>query len=253
MFAQSFSASCVTFRAPATLLKRGSLDMANTDWYPAALADRVPWHANFSVQAAVSGISHGLIAAQVTQIAADYTTVAGCINYTDQVAAFAQAVTAWRNLLLSGPNGTPLPPAPAAPAVFTYHVGALAAIEFRTRQYAALIKASVGYTVGIGERYGIIAPASALPGTPKLKALALTASQVRLAIGKAGYDVLAVDSRRGGGGWEQIGVSMIAEYIDARLPLIAGQPEVREYRVQGMQSNARVGALSAVVSAVTVP
>lgn len=46
---------------------------------------------------------------------------------------------------------------------------------------------------------------------------------------------------------------MTAEYIDGRAPLVAGQPELREYRAQGMEQNARVGALSAVVSAVTVP
>jgi hypothetical protein len=65
--------------------------------------------------------------------------------------------------------------------------------------------------------------------------------------------VLAVDSRRGGGSWEPIGVSQTAEYIDARAPLVSGQPEQREYRVQGMENNARVGATSAIASAVTVP
>lgn len=230
--------------------------MANGDWYPRAIADRIPWHANFNTQAAASGTTHGLTAGQVSQIGYDNTLVAGCINYAAQVAAFAQAVTEWRDLLLSGPNGTALPPVPTVPAAFTYLAGPatpLPSIEFRTRQYAALIKASVGYTPEIGEQYGIIAPVADMPVTPGLTALALTASQVRLAIAKGGYDVLAVDSKRGTGGWEQIGVSMTAEYIDARAPLVAGQPEVREYRCQGMANNARVGALSAVVSAVTVP
>lgn len=223
------------------------------DWYPAKVADRIPWHANFNTQCAASGLTHGLIAGQVSQIAIDNTVVAGCINYAAQVTAFAQAVTEWRDLLLSGPNGTALPPAPTAPGVFGYALGALASIEFRTRQYAALIKASVGYTAEIGELYGIIAPVGVTPTTPSLQAFALTASQVRLAIAKAGYDVLAVDSKRGTGGWEQIGISQTAEYVDARAPLVAGQPEQREYRVQGMMNNARVGATSAIVSVVTVP
>ena len=34
---------------------------------------------------------------------------------------------------------------------------------------------------------------------------------------------------------------------------IEGQPEQREYRAQGMQGNQRIGALSPVVNAVTVP
>lgn len=234
----------------------GFTSMANADWYPIKLADRIPFHANLSVQATATGITHGLIAAEVTQIATDSTIVAGSINYTEQVVAFAQAVTEWRNLLLSGPNGTALPPVPTPPAAFVYPAGpaiVLASIEFRTRQYRAKIVASSGYTAEIGELYGIIGAEQVVPVTPGLQAFALTASQVRLVIAKGGYDILAVDSKRGGGGWEQIGVSQTAEYIDARAPLVAGQPEQREYRCQGMQNNARVGATSAIVSAVTVP
>ena len=36
-------------------------------------------------------------------------------------------------------------------------------------------------------------------------------------------------------------------------PLVAGQPEVREYRAQGRVNNVRVGPMSAIVSGVTVP
>ncbi|MFN8138850.1 MAG: hypothetical protein U0R49_03515 [Fimbriimonadales bacterium] len=36
-------------------------------------------------------------------------------------------------------------------------------------------------------------------------------------------------------------------------PRVTGQPETREYRCQGMEANARVGNLSATVSAVTTP
>ncbi len=32
------------------------------------------------------------------------------------------------------------------------------------------------------------------------------------------------DSKRGTGGWEQIGASQIPQYIDARSPLVPGQP-----------------------------
>ena len=56
-----------------------------------------------------------------------------------------------------------------------------------------------------------------------------------------------------GGAWEQIGVSMVDEFIDTRAPLVAGAPEVREYRVQGMENNARVGPNSEVSTVSTVP
>ncbi len=116
-----------------------------------------------------------------------------------------------------------------------------------------VVRASPNYGKSVGENYGIIAPESAPPGIPELAASALTNSRVRLKIAKAGYLILAIEMRRGGGHWAQIGVSQTAEYIDGLLPLVDGQPELREYRAQGLQKNSRVGAMSKIVSAVTVP
>src|SRR3989304_273384 len=45
----------------------------------------------------------------------------------------------------------------------------------------------------------------------------------------------------------RLGVSQTATFVDTTAPLVAGQPEVREYRAQGMIGNNRVGALSATV------
>lgn len=223
------------------------------DWYPTSFAALIPWHANFNVQATATGVARGLTAGNVTQIAADNGIVAGIVNYQELVDSFAQAVTEYKAIMLRGDSTAPLPAVPTPPAAFVPGVGALPGIEERTRQFAAIIKAAPGYTQAIGELYGIVAPAAPPAGVPEIVATALTASQVRLAISKAGYDVLAIDSKRGAGTWEQIGISQTAEFIDTRAPLVAGQPELREYRCQGMENNARVGALSAVATAVTVP
>lgn len=227
--------------------------MPNADWYPTRLAELVPFHANLSTQAAATGVARGLTVGQVSQIATDYAVVLSIVNYLALVDAYTQAVTEFKNIMLEGGLTEPLPPVPTPPAAFIIPAGGLAGIEARTRQYVGIIKAAVGYTAEIGELYGIIAPESDLPATPELSATALTASQVRIGVTKAGYDVIAIDSRRGGGAWEQIGVSMTKEYIDSRPPLEAGEPEQREYRAQGMENNLRVGAISAAVSAVTVP
>lgn len=40
--------------------------MANADWYPQALAARIPWHTNCNTQAVATGVARGLTAAQVT-------------------------------------------------------------------------------------------------------------------------------------------------------------------------------------------
>lgn len=225
----------------------------NTDWYPTTLADRIAWHANFAAQAATNGTTLGLTAGQVTQIATDSANVAAIVTYLASVAAFGQAVTAWKDIMLDGELNAPVPAAPGVPSPPLLGLGTAASIQARTRQFAALIRASLGYTPEQGEHYGIVAPASAGPTTPSLVATALTGSQVSLAVGKGGYSVVAIDGRVAGGAWSQIGVSMTATYVDGRPPVVGGAPELREYRAQGMDNNARVGALSAIVSAVTVP
>ena len=224
-----------------------------TDWYPRELASRVAWHANFALQASTNGTTLGLVAGQVTQAGIDSTVVAAIINHLQEVSTFSQAVTAWKDHMFNATIGTPTDAPPTPPSELSPPLGALPAIIARTRQYAAIIKADPDYTPEIGELYGILPPASAEPGTPGLVATALTQSQVEIKIDKAGYTILAIDSRRGAGTWEQIGVSQLATYVDNRAPLVVGQPEQREYRAQGMENNQRVGALSSIVSAVTVP
>lgn len=224
------------------------------DWYPKSQAALIAWHNNFSAQAAINGTTLGLTAPIVAQIAADADNVLIMLNGLEAASAYRQALTAYKGLLFNASADTPPEPVPTAPTTLDFgEESPLPGIEARTRQYAAMIKASAAYTPDDGELYGIVGAAPAPPGTPTVEAFALTASQVRLRIGKKGYSVLAVDSRRGGGDWEQIGVSMLDEYIDTRAPLGAGAPEVREFRVQGMESNARVGAYSEVSTVSTIP
>jgi hypothetical protein len=223
------------------------------DWYPKAFAARIPWHIQFNTQSIATGVVHGLTAGIVTQIGKDATNVQVVLAAAEEVDNLGQAMTEFKDIMLDGSADAELPPTPEDTAKLILAIGSLPGIQARTRLYAAMIKASVGYTAEIGEAYGIVPPAAAAPGTPGLVAHALAASEVSLSISKAGYDVLAIDSRRGGGGWEQIGVSLTATFVDTRDPLVGGAPEQREYRAQGMEGNARVGALSPVVTAVTTP
>jgi hypothetical protein len=224
------------------------------DWYPRSQAALITWHNNFSTQAAINGTTLGLSAAEVTQIAADADNVLIMLDGIEAANTYREALTAYKALLFNSPADTPTQPVPNAPTTLDFGEGTPAmGIEARTREYAGRIKKSAAYTTDDGELYGIIGAAPAPPGTPTVLAEALTASQVRLRIGKENYGVLAVDSRRGGGAWEQIGVSQTDVFIDTRAPLVAGAPEVREFRVQGMVENARVGDNSEVSTVSTVP
>ena len=223
------------------------------DWYPSKLLERIIWHANFAARAADSGTTFGLSAGEVTQIAADAAAVEAVLGAALAAERYVQAFSKFQQLMLDGPATAPLQAIPQPPAALTLGAGSLAGIKARTRRYAARIKSAAGYTKSTGEAYGIVPPETAPPAIPEVTARALTQSQVRLRLTRRGYPLVAVDSRRNGGAWEQIGVSQLREFVDARPPMEENRPELREYRVQGMLRNQRVGGLSDVARAVTVP
>jgi hypothetical protein len=226
-----------------------------TFWYPKAFALRIPFHANFNVNAQATGLTYGLVAGQQASIARDAANVPLVVNFKDAAAAYAQAVTEWAAIILDGEIGAPFPPAPTAPTAPTFALGSETAIRPRTLLYGGIIKADPDYTLEVGEAYGIISPAEGPLATPAIQRATAQAGtdNVDLSLFKGGYDVIAIDMKRAGGGWVQIGVSQTANFKDTTASLVAGQPEVREYRCQGMLNNARTGELSATVSVVTVP
>lgn len=229
--------------------------MSNADWYPQKLTDRIPWHSNYNVQAQATGTTYGLSAADKTDITNDSVNVALVVNFKEAVAAYAQAVTEWAELILNGPIGTPFPVAPTPPTSPVFVVGSKAAIQARTRQTGGIVKADLDYTPLVGEAYGLVAPASGPPADPSIKSVTPVpgTSNMTVALKKGGYSVIAVDMRVNGGTWTQIGIAQTAEFIDTTPATTPGQPESREYRAQGMLNNVRAGGLSAVVTGVTSP
>jgi len=225
-------------------------------YYPTRISELPPWHTNLSVQAAATGVSHGLTAAIVTQIAIDATFVGIIVDNLEAVEDYAQSVTAYKEAVFNSPIGTALPLVPTVPATITVPIGGISAIRARTTlQYAPTIKASAGYTDAVGELYGIVAPAPGPAADPSIQRASplVGTSSVMLDLAKGGYEVIAIDMQRAGGGWVQIGISQTAIFTDVTPPLVAGQPEQRNYRCQGMLNNARTGGMSPTVSAVTVP
>jgi len=80
------------------------------DWYPKTQAALIPWHDNFSTQAAINGTTLGLTAPQVTQIAADAANVLTMLNGLEAANTYRQALTEYKNLLFSAPADTPTEP-----------------------------------------------------------------------------------------------------------------------------------------------
>lgn len=224
------------------------------EWYPTNDAALIPWHANFVVECNNYKTTFGTVLTTpvVAQVATNSTFVANVVNTVESAKNWASDMVAFKEIILRGAHGTSMPVTPVAPSTVTVPSGAVAAIEDYTRALVAQIKAHPAFTPAIGQAMGIVAGGS-VPGNVSCTAGALTQSQVQVNIVKAGHNVVAVDSKRGTGAWEQISLATSTPYIDARAPLVSGQPEVREYRVQAFENNARVGPLSGIVSVVTVP
>lgn len=230
--------------------------MATTgDWYRRPLPEKPEWHLNYKNQTAASGTTYGLAAGDVTQAGLDSDLVALIADYDEQLRAYDQAWTAWRDEVLSGDplaafTLPPVPPTLTINPLIPYKPG----IEGRTRESAGIVRSDKDYGTAVGELYGIVAPAGTGPVTPSLRLRAIPGTgHVEASIAKGGYQIIAIDRRRAGGAWMQVGISQTATFVDTTATLVPGQPEQLDYRCQGMLNNARHGDLSDVVSVVTVP
>jgi hypothetical protein len=71
---------------------------------------------------------------------------------------------------------------------------------------------------------------------------------------KSTSDGVIIESQRGSEvDWTPMGTDRFAPWIDTRAPLVAGQPEVRRYRIRYLDGDDPVGLDSAVLSVTTIP
>lgn len=147
----------------------------------------------------------------------------------------------------------PLPPGdagatPPVPATVPVPEGALT----RIFDFVQVIKRSPGYTEAIGQDLGILGDEDTGSQTsPTFTARTEQGEDcqcVRMRIKRYGHYATAVYSRRGGGGWELLGIAGKAVFMDERPLLVAGQPEVREYRMRFWDAGAENGEWSDVKS-----
>lgn len=226
-------------------------------WLPDREADRLVWLQNFALKLGVYVGTAGIVAGDVT-LAGNWRDVYQWIlNRSEQINTVKQEVNEWKSIFADGPIGTPLgaypiaPVYPAPPAAFTATAGMFAqAIAMAER-----IRNSVGYTTAIGEDLGITPPVGGgVLGDPVLELIALPGDEVRVNWVKGRADGLIVESQRAGEvTWTVLGTDNNSPYLDARAPLVAGQPEVRRYRGRYVVNDEPVGNYSAIATVTTVP
>jgi hypothetical protein len=218
------------------------------------------WLNNFSTAFATHATALGFTEADVSAVAAD----AAMLNFLvgDLVPTYKaalQARTSYKNLIVSGPVGSPGGGLPPAPATATAPALVQPGVIPRLRQLVQRIQAAPGYTEAIGMNLGIVGPPPPAPipaalAKPTARATAIPGSEVQVGFNKGDFDGVLVEGRRTGETtWTQLGTDYFSPYSDMRPPLEAGKPETREYRLRYLLRDEPVGEWSDIVAAVTKP
>lgn len=213
--------------------------MKRQTYYPSRIGDQVNWLDNYATKLPIHGPTLGVDPADVTASVNDAkfgNYVLG--SWLSAVRNFSPSTTDAVDDVLTGSGSAamvlPTFTAPALPAGVTATFPGLL-----TRIFAliAKMKLSAGYTEAIGTDLGIIgAVDGSTPGVPKFSAEAEQGAScqcVRLTFYKYGHMGVYIESRRGPNGvWEFLAIDTESPYEDERPLLVAGQPEVREYRMR---------------------
>lgn len=225
-------------------------------WIPRTEADRLVWLQNAALKLNVYVGTAGIVAADVTLANGVRDVYQWILNRSQQISTIRQDINEWKRIFVDGPIGTPLgavPPAPLFPAA-----PAFVATAGGFDQIVALmerIRNTAGFTTAIGEDLGIVPPAGETPlGDPTFTTTAQPNSEVRVNWVKSSSDGVLVESQRAGETvWTVLGTDTSSPYLDSRPALVAGQPEVRRYRVRYVINDVPLGNYSAVASVTTVP
>lgn len=211
--------------------------MKRQRYFPSTRSAEPEWFTNFADKVTVPATALGFAAPDITAVVGDAKFCAYTSGvWLAQVKEFAPAATAALENLYHGtaPGAVVLPvfTAPALPAgVVPVPAGALDRI-FR---FVGDFKNKVGYTEAMGQDLGIIGAEETLPDLPEFSLQVETGigcDCVRVRFKKYGRLGVVVESRRGNGPWEVLGIDTATPYLDERPLLVAGTPEVREYRLR---------------------
>lgn len=211
--------------------------MIRQRYYPSRIGDQVNWLDNYATKLPVYGTTLGLDPAVVTASVNDAkwgNYVLGTWLSAERQFSLSTTDAVDDVLVGTGPDAIVLPTfvAPALPAGVT---AALPGLLNRIFNLVAQIKLAAAYTEAIGTDLGIVGTEEAPKSAPKFSAAAVQGPDcqcVKLTFYKYGHMGVTIEGRRGAGAWEFLAIDTENPYMDERPLLVAGTPEVREYRMR---------------------
>ena len=234
--------------------------MKRNEYYPTLKAEQPEWLNNLAAKMVTYTGALGLDPVTVGKRANDCRCLAWYIgDVSTAVRDFGKAYTAAAESLSSG-SGEFVPPAFVQPPLPTttppttlVDQGALTRITL----YVKIIKASEGYTEAIGIDMGIVGTEATKPeGPPDFTLDTIMGPDCHCAVvkyKKRGHMAVVIQGKVGAGDWVELSVSTQSPYTDSRPLAVAGQPEVREYRLRYWDDGAAVGEWSAVQKITIAP
>lgn len=203
---------------------------------------------NFLSKFALYGPGLGFNAAAITAAQALCNAFIGAVNATEAARASMQAMTQWRDDILTGEADGRTPQPPVFPVVgpVTYPAGVVKAFMKLREQ----IVASPTYTIAIGEDLGIVGPETSRPApgsvTPELRATTSTGYRVDLAGSMQGMDALKVEYSRDGGDTFQTVAFLTNTPAEFQVtPVNPAVPEKGFIRAVFIKKNEEFGNMSA--------
>jgi hypothetical protein len=222
--------------------------MAKSYYLPSDDAGRLSWLNNFSAKLPSYSTALGLTAGDVTSVTNDAAFFAYALNCQQQVAAYAQQWTTYKNAARDGSDPA-LGLAPVAPNLGIAPTVVAPGIISRVKAIVARIKVAPGYTDAIGQALQIIGTDQTVDVNSMKPVLTveLDAGQVVVGWTKQGMDGIEIQVDRGAG-FVFLAIDTIPDYTDTAAMPAAGQSALWKYKAIYLQADQRVGQWSDVVS-----
>jgi hypothetical protein len=211
--------------------------MKRQTYYPSRIGDQVNWLDNYAQKLPTYGTTLGVASGDVTASVNDAKWAKYVLgSWLTAVRNFSPSTTDAVDDVLTGEGEDNVTlPTFVPPALPTGVTAAPPGALTRIFKLVGDMKRAPAYTESIGTDLGIVGPEVTEKPVPKftVELIQGTGCQcVQIRFSKYTHMGVYIEGRRGTGAWEFLAIDTESPYTDERPLLVAGTPEVREYRMR---------------------